>query len=78
MPPSFLAVPIAYGVKFFVYDFLLDNSARLQSDWIPNLAFHSLCGAAGATVAVTAIHPFDVARRRMQLARLAPETEKFG
>ena len=40
--------------------------------------YMSGCGAVAATAAVTVIHPLDVARRRMQLARLTPDTEKFG
>ncbi len=77
---SFVAVPIAYGVKFFLQDRLAAAcfSYMTPSSPIPRPAVHSASGAAAATVAVTIVHPFDVVRRRMQLARLSQDTEKFG
>ena len=37
-----------------------------------------LCGGFAGAVAQTFSYPFDVTRRRMQLAYMKPETRKFG
>ena len=78
---SLLAVPVVYGIKFYIYDWLTASTVdRRRSEPLSasGLAYMSACGAVAATVGVTVIHPLDVARRRMQLARLTPDTEKFG
>ena len=79
---SLLAVPVVYGIKFYIYDWLTASTTvdRRRSEPLSasGLAYMSVCGAVAATVGVTVIHPLDVARRRMQLARLTPDTEKFG
>lgn len=78
---SLLAVPVMYGVKFYIFDRLsastVDRKGREPLS-ASGLARMSACGAVAATVAVTVVHPLDVARRRMQLSRLTPDTEKFG
>ena len=70
-----------YGVKFYIFDRLsastVDRKGREPLS-ASGLMYMSGCGAVAATAAVTVIHPLDVARRRMQLARLTPDTEKFG
>ena len=79
---SLLAVPVVYGIKFYIYDWLTASTTvdRRRSEPLSasGLAYMSACGAVAATVGVTVIHPLDVARRRMQLARLTPDTERFG
>ena len=78
---SLLAVPVVYGIKFYIYDWLTTTTVdrrRNEPLSASGLAYMSACGAVAATVGVTVIHPLDVARRRMQLARLTPDTEKFG
>ena len=77
---SLLAVPVAYGIKFYIFDWLTSSAsaAAPQRLSLSGLAYKAACGAVAATAAVTVIHPLDVARRRMQLARLTPDTAKFG
>ena len=76
---SLLAVPVAYGIKFYIFDWLTAaSSAAPQRLSLSGLGHKAACGAVAATAAVTVIHPLDVARRRMQLARLTPDTAKFG
>lgn len=37
-----------------------------------------VCGGIAGAVAQSVSYPFDVTRRRMQLAMMNPETAKFG
>eukprot|EP00094_Tigriopus_californicus_P003008 TCALIF_02897-PA protein Name:"Similar to Slc25a16 Graves disease carrier protein homolog (Mus musculus)" AED:0.16 eAED:0.16 QI:169/0.75/0.8/1/0.75/0.8/5/68/251 len=84
--PTYLGMIPYAGTSFSVFDFL----KRTFLSTIPqyagregrgeqlNTGFRLLCGASAGLAAQSLSYPFDVARRRMQLAMMYPETKHLG
>ncbi len=55
-----------------------EDGSQVENIVVLNVPAKLLCGGLSGAVAQTFSYPLDVARRRMQLAMLHPDTEKFA
>ena len=88
--PSFLGMIPYAGLSFYCFELCKFFCVTRLPSWTcfdsPEEAgslelrvpFKLLCGGISGAMAQTFSYPLDVARRRMQLAMLHPETEKFA
>lgn len=82
-------IPYA-GLSFFIFDqmkqicmrYLPEHTCHQRESNTGGLGLNTparlACGALAGAAAQSVSYPFDVTRRRMQLAYLSPETRKFG
>jgi len=85
LSPTLVAIVPYAGLTFYCFEVLkFLMVTRLASPWTVSgdmsltVPAKMLCGGVAGAVGQTAAYPLDVTRRRMQLAKMVPETSRFS
>jgi hypothetical protein len=65
-------------LKFYMTVYFTNLSDVFVGGLVLKMPANLVCGAAAGGVSTLFSYPLDVTRRRMQLAKMNPETAKFG